>query len=234
MRRGVISIGAIAASLTLVIAGVAVGSARPATARVCGTAWTAAPLPAIVGTGGLDDVSATSATDAWAVGFRYDPGDQEGHTLIEHHDGTSWTIAPSADGPSAPQSELSGVSARTSTDAWAVGSFAKANNLIRTLVERWDGSSWTRIKSPNAGQPAGGQLSAVVALAADDAWAVGSYGQGAPSRTLIEHWDGTAWSVVPSPNKGPFPNALSDVDAVAPDDIWASVRGSRKRSTTGR
>ena len=48
-----------------------------------------------------------------------------------------------------------------------------------------------------------------------------SYGQGAPSRTLIEHWDGTAWSVVPSPNKGPFPNALSDVDAVAPDDIWA-------------
>jgi len=78
-----------------------------------------------------------------------------------------------------------------------------------------------RVKSPNAGQPAGGQLSSVVALAADDAWAVGSSGQGAPSRTLIEHWDGTSWTVVPSPNKGPFPNALSDVDAVAPDDIWA-------------
>ena len=113
------------------------------------------------------------------------------------------------------------MAARTSTDAWAVGSFTKANNLVQTLIERWDGSSWTRVKSPNAGQPAGGQLSSVVALAADDAWAVGSFGQGAPSRTLIEHWDGTAWTVVPSPNKGPFPNALSDVDAVAPDDIWA-------------
>ena len=95
-------------------------------ARVCGSAWTAAPLPAISGSGGLEDVAATSPTDAWAVGHRYDPGDQKGHTLIEHHDGTSWTITPSADGPSAPQSELSGVSARTSTDAWAVGSFAKA------------------------------------------------------------------------------------------------------------
>ena len=42
-----------------------------------------------------------------------------------------------------------------------------------------------------------------------------------PSRTLIEHWDGTAWTVVPSPNKGPFPNSLSGVTAVAPDDVWA-------------
>ena len=222
MRRGAFtSVMTIVAIVAFVVGDAAIGSAHPALARACGSAWTAAPLPAITGSGGLEDVAAASPTDAWAVGNRYDPGDQKGHTLIEHHDGTSWTITPSADGPSAPQSELSGVSARTSTDAWAVGSFAKANNLIRTLVERWDGSTWARVKSPNAGQPAGGQLSAVVALAADDAWVVGSFGQGAPSRTLVEHWDGTAWTVVPSPNKGPFPNALSDVDAVAPDDIWA-------------
>ena len=152
-----------------------------------------------------EDVAASSPTDAWAVGHRFDPGDQKGHTLIEHHDGTTWTITPSADGPSAPQSELSGVAARTSTDAWAVGSFTKANNLIRTLVERWDGSAWTRVKSPNAGQPAGGQLSAVVALAADDAWAAGSYGQGGPSRTLIQHWDGDDVVGRPQPEQGTVP-----------------------------
>jgi hypothetical protein len=88
-------------------------------------------------------------------------------------------------------------------------------------MEHWDGVSWTRVTSSNVGRPAGGQLGDVVALATDDVWAVGSYGQGAPSRTLIEHWDGETWSVVPSPNKGPFPNSLSAIDAVAADDIWA-------------
>ena len=113
------------------------------------------------------------------------------------------------------------MAARTASDAWAVGSFTRANNLIRTLIEHWDGTTWTRVKSPNAGQPAGGDLSGVAALAADDVWAVGGYGQGAPGRTLIEHWDGSTWTVVPSPNKGAFPNSLSGVTAVALDDVWA-------------
>ena len=88
-------------------------------------------------------------------------------------------------------------------------------------MERWDGMAWTRVESPNAGHSHSGSLSGVVALAADDVWAVGAYADGGPTLTLIEHWDGTAWTVVPSPNKGPYPNDLSAVSAVAPDDIWA-------------
>ena len=53
------------------------------------------------GAGGLEDVAASSSTDAWAVGHRFDSVDHAGHALIEHHDGTSWTISPSADGPAA-------------------------------------------------------------------------------------------------------------------------------------
>jgi hypothetical protein len=211
----------IASAMSLVLGGTTTGLARPASGRTCGTAWTVAPQPAISGSSGLEDVAASSSTDAWAVGHRFDPSDQAGHALIEHHDGTSWTISPSADGPAAVQSALSGVAARTASDAWAVGSFTRANNLIRTLIEHWDGTAWTRVNSPNAGQPAGGDLSGVAALAADDVWVVGGYGQGAPGRTLIEHWDGTTWTVVPSPNKGPFPNSLSAVTAIAPDDVWA-------------
>ncbi len=211
----------IVATMSLVLGGTTSGYARPAPGRTCGAAWTVAPQPAISGAGGLEDVAASSSTDAWAVGHRFDSIDHAGHALIEHHDGTSWTISPSADGPAALQSALSGVTARTASDAWAVGSFTRANNLIRTLIEHWDGTSWTRVMSPNAGHPAGGDLSGVTALAADDVWAVGGYGQGAPGRTLIEHWDGMAWTVVPSPNKGPFPNSLSAVTAIAPDDVWA-------------
>ena len=59
----------------------------------------------------------------------------------------------------------------------------------------------------------------MVAIAANDAWAVGSSGYNA--QTLAEHWDGTAWSVVPSPNAGTGNNRLLDVDVVSANDVWA-------------
>ena len=68
----------------------------------------------------------------------------------------------------------------------------------------------------------------VTVLSASDAWAVGSYAADGNvfTATLIEHWDGTAWRVVPSPNRLTTPNrntinALNGVTAVAPDDVWA-------------
>ena len=188
---------------------------------MCGSAWTAVPQPAGVGTGGLADVSATSSTDAWAVGHRFDTTSQTTHPLIEHHDGTSWTTAIAPESPSAIQSLLFGVDARTPTDAWTVGFGFGPNNLARTLIDHWDGSAWTHVESPNAGHSHSGLLSGVVALSADDAWAVGAYADGGPDLTLTEHWDGTVWTVVPSPNKGPWPNSLTSVSAVSPDDVWA-------------
>jgi hypothetical protein len=38
---------------------------------------------------------------------------------------------------------------------------------------------------------------------------------------LIEHWDGTRWSVIPSPNTAKFYNGLNGVAALSPTDIWA-------------
>lgn len=205
----------------LVMGGASIGVARSAVGRACGAAWTAAPQPALSGSGGLAGVAATSSTDAWAVGHRFDPTDQNTHPLIEHHDGASWTVVASIEDPTMAQSLLLGVDARTTTDGWAVGYGFGSNNVARTLIEHWNGSAWTLVTAANAGHPANGVLSGVEAIAADDAWAVGAYGNGGPSRTLIEHWDGTAWTIVPSPNKGPFPNSLSDVAAVAPNDVWA-------------
>ena len=39
--------------------------------------------------------------------------------------------------------------------------------------------------------------------------------------TLILHWDGASWSVVPSPNVGSLGNHLEGVAAVSADDVWA-------------
>jgi hypothetical protein len=127
------------------------------------------------------------------------------------------------------QSVLVGVDARTTTDGWAVGYGSGSNNLARTLVERWDGSAWTRVKTPNAGQPANGELSDVVAVAADDIWAVGTWLTKAfDDRTRTFHRDGGGWHRVKSPNVGPTSaaNDLVLVSAVAADDVWAvGVRG---------
>lgn len=68
-------------------------------------------------------------------------------------------------------------------------------------------------------------LSSVAAVSASNVWAFGSYYDGATNRTLIEHWDGSRWSVVPSPNPwGGRQNSndrLDGVAAVSASDVWA-------------
>src|SRR5689334_22100010 len=43
------------------------------------------------------------------------------------------------------------VTARTSTDAWAVGTFERANDDDGSaiLAEHWDGTAWTALSTPN-------------------------------------------------------------------------------------
>jgi hypothetical protein len=42
----------------------------------------------------------------------------------------------------------------------------------------------------------------------------------------IEHWDGTSWSVVPSPNPHPCSTSgAGDMAAVSPSDIFALAAG---------
>ena len=43
-----------------------------------------------------------------------------------------------------------------------------------TLVEHWDGTTWSVVNSPNVTTD-GNQLGGVVALATGNVWAVGSY-----------------------------------------------------------
>src|SRR5205823_6205371 len=85
----------------------------------------------------------------------------------------------------------------------------------------WNGSQWTVVPSPTVG--AGSGLSAVTAKSANDAWAAGGYTDvsGQPSRSLVLHWDGAQWSVVPSPNMGSGDNYLRGLAAVSSSDVWA-------------
>jgi hypothetical protein len=118
---------------------------------------------------------------------------------------------------------LNGVAAVADDDAWAVGHwYDNRFASYRTLAERWDGTRWLTAPTPNVGNGYN-ELYGVAATSPVDGWAVG-YSRETPytgSRTLILHWDGAVWRVVPSPNPGPTENVLSSAVALAADDAWA-------------
>ena len=169
--------------------------------------------------GTLQAVTMDSATDGWAVGYTGDPMFFPEKTLILHWDGGGWTKFPSPNpvGTGASSADfLYGVSAVSTSDAWAVGDyFDSATSVWHTLILQWNGSKWTRIKSPSlpGGPGQGSFLYAVSADSPSDAWAVGQWSHGTTTVTnqaLVLHWDGTSWTHVVARSPGvPVPWATT-------------------------
>ncbi len=178
-----------------------------------GTAWTQVAVPHAA-RDELFAVKALSPSDVWAFGQS-----AAGRILILHWNGTAWTQATA----SGPGGVLQGVTALSPTDIWAVG----YSNGSQTLVLHWNGTSWTRQPSPSPG-PSGpakiNRLTGVTALSDTDAWAVGYYGhftaQNMVTKTLVLHWNGTAWTQVASPSVTSASD-LDDVQALSSTDAWA-------------
>ncbi len=70
-------------------------------------------------------------------------------------------------------------------------------------VLHWDGKTWSLTKTPDPGA-FGSALEGITALSASDIWAVGQAQSSAkgPVQTLTERFNGTSWSVQPSPDPG--------------------------------
>jgi eukaryotic-like serine/threonine-protein kinase len=123
--------------------------------------------------------------------------------------------------------DLTAVAATSADSAWAVGT-AGSGTSSRTLILHWNGTTWTRTPSPDLGTcqtrvgvTAASSIADVAAASADSAWAVGSTGCGATStRTVILHWNGTAWTRVPSPSPGPG-DVLLGVTTTSAGTAWA-------------
>ena len=184
----------------------AVGAYYPASSTVLatlahhfdGNRWTAFPLPNVGAQENvLYAVAMPTTGKAWAVGY-YVSGKFVQQTLIEHFDGTVWTVVPSPS-PGALQNILFSVAAITDSDVWAVGAEQDASGLWHTLTEHWDGAGWSVVNAVDAGS-SGNQFYAVKALASDNVYAVGQQaGAGFPNQALVENWNGKTWSVVSSP-----------------------------------
>jgi len=195
---------------------VAAASTAAQAARMAGHA------PAVpVFAGALGGVSATSPTDAWAVGVQCptcgDPG-----TMTLHWNGTTWSMVSSPD-PGPVGNRLNAVAAVSPSDAWAVGSSGNSVcSTAATVILHWNGTGWKTVKSPDSG--ACNRLLGINAISATSAWAVGESCTFAVNHchTLIVRWNGTAWSRVTSPNPGGDGRSLSGVSADSASDAWAA------------
>lgn len=191
-----------------------------------GSSWAVAATAAA--SGNLNAVGADGPNDVWAVG-----------SVIEHFDGRAWSLAPAP----LPEStfKLNAVAVISRADVWAVGQQGDG----QLLAENWDGRKWIAGSVPDPNPGAVETFTAIAATGADDIWAVGyvnhpAVSAGPPARSasstttstaavhpngpfggLIEHWNGSDWSVstvVPGED-------LNAVSADARNDAWA-VGGS--------
>lgn len=181
----------------------------PVSYRWNGNAWSLVPTAALSVSSALRGVSASTAADAWAVGFsllgRHDYG-----TLIEHWNGTAWSVNSSLV-VTGSFAELTGVADLSPADAWAAGVGGSGG-----LLEHWNGSVWSSVALPDPNfTPGTGE--SISASSASDIWVVGSTVNTTTGTTAGEalHFNGTAWSVVP------MPAGASAVTDIAPGDAWA-------------
>jgi hypothetical protein len=124
-------------------------------------------------------------------------------------------------------------------NVWAVGlstPVATQQSATQTLIEHFDGTSWSVVPSPNvgSGEFQSNQLLGLTANSSDDIWAFGSFlsTDGLQTLTLVLHWDGTSWTIVssPDPTKGKSLDDLLFAGVVpSPGNVWifgAELEGS--------
>jgi hypothetical protein len=188
-----------------------------------GRSWKRVPCPEPGGKAAHDDlagVTATSASSAWAVG-EYSRGSTL-FALILHWNGRSWRQVTSPLPHGTTGSSLSAVTAISSSDALAVGSYFHGLTE-RTLIERWNGHAWRLASSRNVAVLRNA-LNSVTGTSAGNIWAAGTSDNGSVFQTLTEHWNGHMWQLAPSPDPGgsSLNNVLYAVAAASPASAWAA------------
>jgi Subtilase family len=202
--------------------------------------------------GGID---ALSPSDVWTAGsyqeldFSGPAGTIGAVTNIEHWNGFAWHRIPSptvlADG-SVSASILTSVSFDRPDDGWAAGYFVTNPSGIggqaAPLVEHWDGSTWSLSPAldPMTTFTANGitvsdnaLVTAVAADSPDDVWLAGTLqhlSESLPYASFLEHWNGSAWSLVNTPAVAQ-PITVLGLRAFSATDIWAV--GDRVDQATG-
>jgi hypothetical protein len=131
--------------------------------------------------------------------------------LTESWNGSSWSVETSPD-KGASNNSLSGVSCTSGTHCIAAGNYQKKSSDVDTLMESWNGRSWSIQSSPNTAVE-DNYLNGVSCATSTSCMAVGDTYDGSENQTLAESWNGSTWSLTstPDPSGSSNNNALDRV-----------------------
>src|SRR5690242_20524485 len=142
-------------------------------------------------------VSALAPDDVWALGHYLDDNSFD-QLLLQHWDGATWQIMPSPTFAPGSIPDYNALAAIARDDIWVVG---EAPRPPFTAALHWAGQTWSQVPMPALPAVGTTALTSVARVAPNDVWAAGYYSPEANKvNTLLEHWDGTAWTIIPSPN----------------------------------
>jgi hypothetical protein len=194
----------------------AIQNSEPLIEHFNGTSWSVVKSPLPKFGGELNGVAVVASNNVWAVGQMNSTSTAGGFPitipLIEHWNGTQWSIVASPNPSPVLGAQLLGVAAISANNIFAVGT--------GDLVEHWDGAKWSVVVSPAFN--GAGTLNAISADSSSDVWAVGAISNGTP---LALHFNGQAWSqvtvAVPVSTGSSFPSIFHGVTAISPTNVWA-------------
>jgi hypothetical protein len=166
--------------------------------RTSATAWKKVAFP---GTGGAVNVAGTSSpSNVWAA-LKSSSGQA---TELYRWNGRSWTAAKSLQG------SLTAISVLGPNDVWVFG------GADSTGVTHFNGRTWTEVSSTLQGGSA---------LSDNNVWAFNG--------TDVDHYNGRTWtatnvaSLLPAQLSGHGPSALTNILALAPNNVYATGEGDQ-------
>ena len=203
------------------------GASQPLAMAWDGTTWAdqTVPVPARATGSGFSAVSCAAPGVCIAAGG-YNKSSGEGFSLAEAWNGTAWTIQVAPMPARSGGSELFGVSCTAVAACTAVGAYLADEStapatprsgieILAPMATAWNGVAWHVTSAVNPAGSGGGALDAVSCTAAAACVAVGSYTPeiSLAGITLAEGWNGTGWTLQPSPS--PVGANSSQLNAVA-------------------
>jgi len=201
-------LGILAGSCAVATVALLAGTSQASNAATAGS-WQSYSTPI----SSLTGLYAPTLTNAWAVGFT------QGYTTTTqyaHFTGAGWS---SVSGPQI--GEPSAIGGSSGSNVWVVGS---------TTTAHYNGSTWTTY---HPYVPAGTSIDIVASdyqaqvyvAGANDVWAEipVMIGDSAVFETLLEHFDGSAWSLASVPGVSPSTTAIGQITGSGPDDVYVEI-----------
>jgi hypothetical protein len=200
----------VAAAFLLLGTWLAVTAVPVSAASAASASWAIVTTPDVGSAQGnaMDGVSCAKAesTFCMAVGGHYTGTNPViKHTEVQQWNGTAWKIvkSPNVSGPDVVSNFLDGASCPTTKFCMAAGFYTQTNGLPdQTLIEKWNGTSWSIVNSPDV-SGVSNDLTSVSCVSASFCMAAGyTFNSSFVEQTLVEKWNGTSWSIVTSPDTG--------------------------------